>query len=382
MDFALTAAQRAFRNRARSLAEDHLLPGYRDREAAGRIEPELRREIGRSGLIAPELPTELGGAGADRVTSGVITEQIARGDINVAYLQVVGSLVGQILATHATPEIAARWVPQICRGEEIVGIGLTEPHAGSDAGMPRLSAVRDGDHWVLDGVKSLSFARDASAVVVFARSGPSVQRGRDISAFLVPLDLPGVRRELYSDMGTTAVGRGAAHLEGVRIPADHLLGEQGRGFSQVMRGFDFSRALIGLQCVGAAQQTVDETWRHVAGREAFDRPLSTNQGVAFPLAEAETLLAAARLLCLQTLWRGDAGAAHTADAAMCKWWAPKTAYDVITQCLLLHGQYGYRTELPIEQRLRDVLGLQIGDGTAQIMKLVIARQKLGRELAP
>jgi cyclohexanecarboxyl-CoA dehydrogenase len=149
-----------------------------------------------------------------------------------------------------------------------------------------------------------------------------------------------------------------------------------------MQGFDFSRALIGLQCLGAAQQTVEETWRYVGTREAFDRPLSKNQGVAFPLAEAETLLAAARLLCYQTLWLKDAGQPHTAQAAMCKWWAPKTAYDVINQCLLLHGQYGYRTELPIEQRMRDVLGLQIGDGTAQIMKLVIARQHLGRELAP
>jgi cyclohexanecarboxyl-CoA dehydrogenase len=120
----------------------------------------------------------------------------------------------------------------------------------------------------------------------------------------------------------------------------------------------------------------------VTQREAFDRPLSVNQGVAFPLAEAETVLAAARLLCYRTLWRKDAGEPHTADAAMCKWWAPKVAYDAIGQCLLLHGQYGYRTDRPIEQRLRDVLGLQIGDGTAQIMKLVIARQKLGRELAP
>jgi cyclohexanecarboxyl-CoA dehydrogenase len=110
--------------------------------------------------------------------------------------------------------------------------------------------------------------------------------------------------------------------------------------------------------------------------------LSTNQGVAFPLAEAETQLAAARLLCYQTLWLKDAGQPHTSQAAMCKWLAPKTAYDVITQCLLLHGQYGYRTELPLEQRLRDVLGLQIGDGTAQIMKLIIARQRLGRALAP
>jgi cyclohexanecarboxyl-CoA dehydrogenase len=169
-------------------------------------------------------------------------------------------------------------------------------------------------------------------------------------------------------MGTKAVGRGLVHLRGVRIPGDHLLGAEGKGFTQVMQGFDFSRALIGLQCIGTAQQSVDETWQYVSTREAFDRPLSTNQGVAFPLAEAETQLAAARLLCLRTLWLKDTGQPHTTD--------------VVGQCLLLHGQFGYRTDLPLEQRLRDVLGLQIGDGTAQIMKLIISRQKLGRELAP
>jgi cyclohexanecarboxyl-CoA dehydrogenase len=382
MDFAFSDEQQEYRDRAREVATKRLLPEYQARERAGRIDPELRRELGSQGLIAPEIPVEYGGRGLDRVTSGAVTEEIGRGDINVAYLQVVGSLVGQILAGNARPEVAQQWVPKICSGEEIVGIGLTEPHAGSDAGMPRLTARRDGDDWVLDGVKSLSFGNDAAAVVVFARTGPSQTRGKDISAFLVPLHLPGVTREPYSDMGTTAVGRGAAHFDGVRIPADHLLGDEGRGFTQVMQGFDFSRALIGLQCIGCAQQTVDETWDYVGTRQAFDQPLSKNQGVAFPLAEAETLLTAARLLCYQTLWLKDAGLPHTSQAAMSKWWAPKTAYDVINQCLLLHGQYGYRTELPIEQRLRDVLGLQIGDGTAQIMKLVIARQRLGRELAP
>lgn len=382
MDFSLSDTQQEYRERARALATEQLLPGYQAREKAGRIEPELRKEIGAAGLIAPEIPGELGGRGLDRLTSGLVTEEIGRGDINVAYLQVVGSLVGQILAGNAVPEVAREWVPRICSGEEIVGIGLTEPHAGSDAGMPRLTARRDGGDWVLDGVKSLSFGRDAAAVVVFARTGPSARRGRDISAFVVPLDLPGVTREPYSDMGTTAVGRGAAHFDRVRIPADHLLGEEGQGFTQVMQGFDFSRALIGLQCIGCAQQTLDETWEYVGTRQAFDQPLSKNQGVSLPLAEAETLLTAARLLCYQTLGLKDAGLPHTAQAAMSKWWAPKTAYDVINQCLLLHGQYGYRTELPIEQRLRDVLGLQIGDGTAQIMKLVIARQYLGRELAP
>ena len=177
MDFALTPTQVEFRDRARAVAEK-LAPDYQARERAGRIDPELRREIGAAGLIAPELPVELGGQGVDRLTSGIVAEEIGRGDINVAYLQVVGSLVGQIVAANAAPEVAAHWVPKICSGEEIVGIGLTEPHAGSDAGMPRLTAVRDGDDWVLNGSKSLSFGRDAAAVVVFARTGPSPRRGQ------------------------------------------------------------------------------------------------------------------------------------------------------------------------------------------------------------
>ncbi|WP_433803426.1 acyl-CoA dehydrogenase family protein [Actinomycetospora sp. CA-084318] len=380
MDLELTAAQRRVRDTAREIAMGTLLPGYAARERAGRIDPAVRRELGGLGLIAPELPVELGGRGTDRVTTGLVCEEIGRGDVNVAYLQVVGSLVGQILVANA-PDLAREWVPRITAGEEIVGIGLTEPHGGSDAGMPRMTAVRDAGSWRLEGVKSLSFATDAAAVVVFARTGGDI-RGKGISAFLVPLDADGVTREPYPDVGTTAIGRGAVHLDGVRVPAENLIGAEGAAFGQVMQGFDFSRALIGLQCLGAAEQSVDETWSYVTKREAFDRPLSTRQGVAFPLAEHETYLAAARLLCLETLWRKDTGRPHTAQAAMCKWWAPKAAHEAITACLLLHGQYGYRRELPFDQRMRDVLGLQIGDGTAQIMKLVIARQRVGRALAP
>ena len=382
MDFQLTPRQIECRELARAFATDELAPGYRQREAQGFIEPEIRLAMGDLGLIAPEVPIELGGRGLDRLTAGIIAEEIAGGDFSASYVLTVGSLVGQILADHAPADVAADWVPKICRGEEIVGLGLSEPHAGSDAGMARLRACRDGNGWVLSGVKSLSFCLEASAVVVCARTTDTDARGKDMSAFLVPLDLPGISREPYPDMGSKAVQRGAAHMENVRIPGRYLIGAHGNGFSQVMQGFDFSRALIGLQCVGLAQVTLDETWRYVTDRIAFDQPISKNQGVSFPLAEAETLLAAARLLCYQTLWLKDVGLPHTSQAAMCKWWAPKVAFEVIQQCLLLHGQFGYRTELPIEQRLRDVLGLQIGDGTAQIMKLIIARQRIGKALAP
>jgi cyclohexanecarboxyl-CoA dehydrogenase len=381
MDFALTAQQLEYQAEARNYA-DKIAQGYQQREKDGYVPEAMRREMGDLGLIAPELPVELGGRGLDRLTSGLILEQIARGDFNVSYVQVVGSLVGQILAQNAQPSVAKTWVPRICSGESIVGIGLSEPEAGSDAGMPRLKAERRDGGWVLNGVKSMSFNQSADAVVVFAKTDPDTPRGRGISAFLVPMDAAGVSRERFSDMGTVAVGRGAAHFDDAWIPEDHLLGEEGKGFTQVMQGFDFSRALIGLQCLAVAKITVDETWEYVSHREAFDQPLSKFQGVSFPLAEAETMIAAAQLLCYQTLWLKDQGLPHTSQAAMCKWWAPKVSFDIVKDCLLLHGQFGYKTDRPIEQRLRDVLGLQIGDGTAQIMKMIIARQAIGREFAP
>jgi len=384
MEFSLTAEQQEQVDAARAYAKE-LAPDYQNREKTGLIEKDVFLEMGRRGLIGAEIDPELGGRGQTRLTSGLLLEQISRGDFNVGYLQVVGSLVGQILAGNAQPEVAKEWVPQITSGTGVVGIGLSEPTGGSDAGNPGMRAERDGSgdgaDWLITGAKSMSLMEYCTGAVVFARTSDE-GRGRGITAFVVDVNSPGTTRETYSDMGTKPVQRGAIHFDRVRVPARNVLGEVGKGFTSVMQGFDFSRALIGLQCVGTAQQTVDETWEYVSQREAFDRPISKFQGVSFPLSESETLLAAARVLCYQTLWLKDAGLPHTTEAAMCKWWAPKTAYDVINSCLLLHGQYGYRTEKPIEQRLRDVLGLQIGDGTAQIMKLIIARQKLGREFAP
>ena len=157
---------------------------------------------------------------------------------------------------------------------------------------------------------------------------------------------------------------------------NHRLGEENKGFVQVMQGFDFSRALIGMQVLAVARVALEETWEYVAQREAFGKPLSSFQGVSHPLADFDTQVVAARLL-----WLKDKGLAHTAEAAMCKWWGPKLAYDVIHQCLLMYGHGGYDRGL-MEQRLRDVLGFQIGDGTAQIMKTIVARTRAGRAAVP
>jgi cyclohexanecarboxyl-CoA dehydrogenase len=377
MSFDLTEDQRAFQDTARRFAREKLAPGYQRREAEARIDRALVREMGGLGLIAPELPEELGGLGAPSLTSGLIAEAIGYADVNVAYLQILGSLNGKIIAAHASPDLARQWIPRLVSGDAVVAIALTEPRGGSDAANLALTARRDGDSYVLNGEKSsISMADQADAVVLFARTGAPDSGARGVSAFLVPMNTPGVTTQRYNDLGSKAIGRSSIFFDDVAIPAGNRLADEGAGFVQVMQGFDFSRALIGLQVLGSAQASLDESWVYVQERKAFGAPLSRNQGVIFPLAEAETLIAAARQLCYHTLALKDAGKSHTAEAAMCKWLAPKTAVDVIHQCLLTHGHYGWSLDLPHQQRLRDVMGLEIGDGTAQIMKLIIAREKL------
>jgi cyclohexanecarboxyl-CoA dehydrogenase len=168
----------------------------------------------------------------------------------------------------------------------------------------------------------------------------------------------------------------------VRIPVSHRLGAEGTGFHQVMQGFDYNRILIALACLGAAQVSLEETMTYVKERQAFGRAIVKFQGVSFPLAEAATHLEAARWLSYRGLWLADRGMAHTKESAMVKWWAPRLAVETIHECLLLHGHYGYTDELPFGQRMRDVMGLEIGDGAAQIMKMIVARELMGRESLP
>ncbi len=378
MDFGITDEQRAIQETARRFAREKLAPGYQARESEGRIDRALIGDMGGLGLIAGDLPEEFGGFGLDGVSAGLIIEEIAYADLNVAYVQLLGSLMGNIIVGHASAEVARDWAPRMVAGEALVGLGLTEPRGGSDAANLQLKAVASGNaEYVLNGEKtSMSLSDQVDAAVVFARIGGEGARG--VSAFLVPLDAAGITRTRFSDLGSEAVGRGSVFFDGVRAPAANMLGAEGEGFRQVMQGFDYSRALIGLMCLGAARASLDETWPHITEREAFGRPIAQYQGVTFPLAEAETAYKVARLICFETLWRRDAGLPHTSEAAMAKWLAPKNAVDIIHQCLLTHGHAGYSRDLPHQQRLRDVIGLEIGDGTAQIMKLIVAREKIGR----
>lgn len=378
MDFALSEDQRSIVEAARQFAASEIAPGYQARDKSGVFSKELTRQMGELGLIAPEQPEEYGGSSVDYLTSGLIMEAIAEGDFNMAYVQLLGSLNTQILARYASKDLAQKWIPKICAGEAILGVALTEPGGGSDAANLQLRAKKVDGGYLLKGEKaSISMADQSDIMVVFARTGDKESRAKGVSAFLVEMNLEGISTGRFEDMGQRCVGRGSIFFDDAFIPDDHRLGEENKAFSQVMEGFDFSRALIGLQCLAVASKSLEETWKYIQEREAFGQPIAVNQGVTFPLSEAETYVESARLLCQKTLWLKDQGLPHTKEAAMCKWWPPKLAYDVVYQCLLLHGHGGYSDDYPFEQRLRDVLGLQIGDGTAQIMKMIIARQKLG-----
>lgn len=375
----LNEDQIALRDVARRFSREKLKPHYQAREAEKGFDRALMKEIGALGLIGVDLPEEYGGLGQSGVTAGLITEEIAYGDFNISYLQLLGSLMGAIVHRNANPELARHWNSRLVAGDAIIGLGLTEPRGGSDAANLQVKARRDGNHFILSGEKtSISFSDQCDAIVLFARTGKPEAGARGISAFLVPMDSPGIQRTRFNDVGSKIIGRGSVFFDDVRIPAENLMGQEGKGFTEVMQGFDFSRILIALQCVAAAQASIDETWEYMKERQAMGAPIVQYQGVSFPIVEFETLLAACRQLCYHGLALRDAGLPHTAESAMVKWMGPKTSFDAIHQCILTFGHYGWSKDLPHQQRLRDVMGLEIGDGTAQVMKLIVARERAGR----
>jgi cyclohexanecarboxyl-CoA dehydrogenase len=376
----------ALADAARRFSEERVLPGFLERDKTRTLDRTLLREMGALGFICPELPEAFGGLGMGCLAAGVVHEEVARADLSFSYLNLLASLNSQILSKYGKPEVVTPWLQKIVAGEAICAIALTEPRGGSDAANLALSIKRvtdgGGDFYVINGEKtSISAADQADITVVFGRTGTSESGAHGVTALLVPMDLPGITTNRFDCHGQRAIGRGSIFFENVRVPATHRLGDENKGFVQVMHGFDFSRSLIGLQCLAVARAALDETWEYITQRQAFGQPLSAFQGVTHPLAQFDTEVEGARLVCLQGLWLKDKGLPHSAEAGMAKWWGPKLAYDVIHQCLLCFGHGGYDRG-PMEQRLRDVLGFQIGDGTAQIMKTIIARTRAGRKFVP
>lgn len=376
MNFELDENNELLALTLREYALKELLPEMR----RWRSEPypaERVRQLGQLGVLGMLLPAEYGGSAGSHLSLGVATEELSRGDFNISYFLQLSAISGLLMA-NANDGLKKQWLPAVASGDVVMAFGLTEPGAGSDAANLSCRATRDGDSWVVNGEKSsITFAGSAGACIVFARTGGPGARG--ISMILVPLDSPNVARSVYPSAGGHLACRGSLFFDQVRVPLDHQIGEEGTGFLGAMQAFDFNRAIIALASIGSARQSLDETIAYTKERHTFGKPLATREAVAFQIAEHLALLHATRLLSYEVLVRADAGLPHTSQAAMCKWLAPKQSVEAIHACLLLHGWSGYGTDLPFEQRLNDVMGLEVGDGTPEIMKAIIAREAFGPE---
>ncbi|GAA3659965.1 acyl-CoA dehydrogenase family protein [Streptomyces chitinivorans] len=381
MDFTFTPSQNELAKRVGEFAADKIAPHRKEQDSDATYRPGLIPDMAAADLFALRIPVRYGGLGLDAVSAGIALEQLAAADLSVCFPVLNSALIGGVLADNGTPEQAACWLPPLARGEHVVALALTEPAHGTDAAGIQLRARADGDGWVLTGEKtSIMIAAHATHALVFARTGGEGPGG--ISAFYTPLDGERIRRERLTDLGCRAGGRGRLVFDGHRVGPGDLVGAPGGGFAAVMRGFGVSRALIALMAIAVGNAALEEAYAHATRRTAFGQPLGRFQSVSFPLVEHTTLLHAARLVAYEALCRADLGEDPRIPSNMAKWWAPKAAVEAVHQALLTMGHLGWSEDGPIAQRLRDVIGLQLADGTAAATKLTVARLILGREYAP
>jgi cyclohexanecarboxyl-CoA dehydrogenase len=384
LDFNFTSEQELFRSTVAEFARRELTKDrVKQWDKNSSFTQDLYSRLAEAGLSGINLPVEVGGQGADSVTTGIAVEELAKIDFNVANLLIIDNILsGGIIASYAKESVKKRILPSVSRGEAHLGIALTEPHTGSDAANIKTVAKKEDGYYVLNGEKaSISMIGVASYFTLFAKTNPELG-SKGISAFLLPVEQPGVEFYSFDDLGYRPLRRGGIILRNVRLPEENLIGEENQGFKIVMRQFDYSKTLLSLACVGAAIGALDDAVEYAKQRTAFGSPILKFEGVQFRLVEHYTELEAARLLCYKTLWQRDKGLRLTKEAAMCKWWAPKISVEAIHDALLTIGNAAYTSEYPQEKRLRDVIGIEIGDGTAEIQKIVVAREMFGREYVP
>ncbi|HYS60441.1 MAG TPA: acyl-CoA dehydrogenase family protein, partial [Gemmatimonadales bacterium] len=327
-------------------------------------------ELGRLGFLGMCAPEEYDGMGLDSVTYLLALEEIAAADASVAVsLSIHNAIPTTMLVRHGSPAQKDRWLKAMARGELLAGFSMSEPESGSDAASLTTRAVRDGSSWVLSGAKAWATnGGTADLMMVMARS----ERG--IGAFIVPTDASGYRPGKPEDkMGLRASNTVALTLEDVRLPADHLLGDEGEGFGYAMEGLDAGRLGIAVQAVGIARRALEHSLAYCAERRQFGRSLREFQAVQFKLADMATRIEAARALAHAAATRRDRGEDTTVQASMAKLFASETAMWVTTQAVQLFGGYGYMRDFPVEKLFRDAKVTEIYEGTSEIQRIIVAR---------
>ncbi|OXM82407.1 acyl-CoA dehydrogenase family protein [Paenibacillus rigui] len=339
---------------------------------------EIRKASGTQGLIGLDIPKEYGGQGLNAATMGLLYEECGKFGVNTR--EVVGAGHGGMIAKFGTHEQKLRYLPDLINGDLLVGVGLTEPNIGSDLASTETFARKEGSHYVLSGGKELvSRVREAGIFVVFAQT----RRGagmKGLTAFLVDMNDPNVEKYDLEPMGMKGWSYGGFRLHDVKVPVSNRLGKEGEGFKIFNQHFGYWRVLMGIICIGAARSAMEQAVQYAKERKAFGAPIGRLQSVMHKIAESATTLETASLLSLKALDVLDKGRTNTVEGSMAKWYATTTAYKAIDDMLQIHGARGYLKETGLEQKLRDVRGLMIADGSTDVLKSVIGRELLGKDI--
>jgi alkylation response protein AidB-like acyl-CoA dehydrogenase len=375
MDFELTAEQELARRTAREFAEAEIAPVIARYDETEEFPAELIAKLGALGFMGALFPPEHGGAGLDYVAYALVVEELSRVDGSVGItMWAHNSLCTNHIYTFGTPAQRDRYVPPLARGEVLGAWGLTEPGSGSDAAAMRTRAVESDDAFVLDGSKAfITNGSVAGTAVVLAKTDPAAG-GRGVSAFIVERGTPGFRPgQRYKKLGLHASDTAELVLEGVRVPKANLLGERNRGFQDTKKVLEGGRIAMAAMGVGLAQGALDQAVRYAKERHAFGQPIGRFQGIQATLADLATEVEAARLLTLRAAYGKDQGRPVMREASMAKVFSSEVAVRCATKAVQVHGGYGYTREFPVERFYRDAKLCEIGEGTSEVQRMVIAR---------
>jgi len=375
VSFALSDEQRELRALAREFAEKEIRPAAAEHDERSRHPAELIAKAHSLGLMNVHVPEEYGGAGVPAFDGMLVGEELCFGCSGIGTAITANGLGAGPVILAGTAEQKARWLPPLLDEPILCSFALSEPGAGSDVARLETTAVRRGDEYVLNGSKTfITNAGHAAWTVVFAKTD-AAKGHRGISAFVVPMDTPGVTIEQHLDkMGQRATDTSAFALQDVVVPVHHRLGDEGDGFKIAMRTLDFTRPGTAAGAVGVAQAAYELARDYAKERVTFDVPIAMHQGVNFLIADMATEIEAARLLTWQAAWMLDQGKRATLHSSFAKRFAADTAMKVTTDAVQIFGGYGYMKEYPVEKLMRDAKLFQIYEGTSQIQRLVIAKE--------
>ncbi len=378
MDFTLSTEHEILRETVRSFAENEIQPVARELDEAERFSYETMAKMAELGLFGIFVSETYGGQAMDYLAYIIAVEELARVDGSHAATVAAGNSLGiGPIYYFGSEEQKRRYLPKLCKGETLWGFGLTEPNAGSDAANARTTAVLDGDAWVINGSKIFitNAATDITAgVTVLARTGTRPNGKPELSCILVETGTRGfTARPMHGKMMWRASNTAELYFEDCRVPRDHLLGERGHGFHQMMQTLDGGRLSIAAMGLGGAQGCFERALRYANQREQFGRPIATFQANAFKLADMATEIECARLLLYKACWLRDHELPFAKEAAMAKLYCSEVMYRCANHAVQLHGGYGLMKEYDVERFYRDQKLLEIGEGTSEVQRIVISR---------